>query len=126
MDDVAALCPRVIVIDMGRLSYDGGLDALVRHVRPEKRVVLHLEREVDPEALARLGKVISHRTAEAVLQVPQEAVNSIVTRALATLHVKDLTVENAPLEEVMSELFSRSRAAREARDREAPEEVAVR
>ena len=70
--------------------------------------------------------MISHRTAEAVLQVPQEAVNSTVTRALATLPVTDLTVENAPLEEVMSELFSRSRAAREARDREAPEEVAVR
>jgi hypothetical protein len=28
--------------------------------------------------------------------------------------VRDLTVENPPLEEVMSELFSRSRAAREA------------
>jgi ABC-type uncharacterized transport system ATPase subunit len=30
MDDVAALCPRVIVIDRGRLSHDGGLDELVR------------------------------------------------------------------------------------------------
>jgi ABC-2 type transport system ATP-binding protein len=58
--------------------------------------------------------VVSHDTVEAVLQVPQEAVNSTVTRALATLPVQDLTVENAPLEEVMSELFARSRAARES------------
>lgn len=112
MDDVAALCPRVIVIDKGRLSYDGGLDALVRRVRPEKRVVLHLERPVGPAALAELGRVVSHDTAEAVLQVPQEEVNRTVTRALATLPVQDLTVENAPLEEVMSELFARSREAR--------------
>ena len=34
-------------------------------------------------------------------------------RALSSLPVKDLTVENPPLEEVMSELFARSRAARE-------------
>ena len=114
MDDVAALCPRVIVIDKGRLSYDGGLDSLVRQVRPEKRVVLHLERPVSPADLAQLGKVVTHDTAEAVLQVAQEAVNATVTRALATLPVQDLTVENAPLEEVMSELFARSRAARES------------
>ncbi|HEY3176285.1 MAG TPA: ATP-binding cassette domain-containing protein [Candidatus Polarisedimenticolia bacterium] len=114
MDDVAALCPRVIVIDKGKLSYDGGLDALVRRVRPEKRVVLHLDRPVDAATLAQLGTIVTHDTAEAVLQVTQEAVNATVTRALATLPVRDLTVENAPLEEVMSELFARSRAARES------------
>ena len=37
MDDVAALCPRVIVIDMGRLSYDGGLDALVSNALRARR-----------------------------------------------------------------------------------------
>jgi ABC-2 type transport system ATP-binding protein len=37
-------------------------------------------------------------------------VNSVVGRALATLPVMDLNVENPPLEEVMSELFARSRA----------------
>jgi viologen exporter family transport system ATP-binding protein len=114
MDDVAALCPRVIVIDKGSLSYDGGLDALVRRVRPEKRVVLHLEGPVSAAALAQLGKVVAHDTVEAVLQVAQEEVNATVTKALATLPVLDLTVENAPLEEVMSELFARSRAARES------------
>jgi ABC-2 type transport system ATP-binding protein len=113
MDDVAALCPRVIVIDKGVLSYDGGLEELVRRIRPEKRVVLHLDREVAPELLAELGKVVSSNHASAVLQVPQDAVNAVVGRALQTLPVKDLTVENAPLEEVMSELFTRSRLARD-------------
>ncbi len=114
MDDVAALCPRVIVIDKGKLSYDGTLDDLVRRVRPEKRLVLHLERPVDRADLEPLGQVVSLGRAEAVLQVHQDAVSPTVTRALSSLPVKDLTVENAPLEEVMSELFSRSRAAREA------------
>jgi len=114
MDDVVALCPRVVVIDKGRLSYDGGLDALVRRIRPEKRVVLHLDRAVSAAELAIFGKVVSQDTVEAVLQVPQEKVNETVTRVLATLPVQDLTVENAPLEEVMSELFARSRAAQGA------------
>ncbi len=112
MDDVAALCPRVIVIDKGVLTYDGGLDALVQQVRPEKRVVLNLEQEVDRGLLEALGKVVSFDHASAILQVPQREVNAVIARALQTLPVRDLTVENAPLEEVMSELFSRTRDAR--------------
>ncbi|WNG39791.1 ATP-binding cassette domain-containing protein [Archangium violaceum] len=114
MDDVAALCPRVIVIDKGMLSYDGGLDALVQRVRPEKRVVLRLNQVVDAAALSSLGKVVTHDNVTAVLQVPQEAVNTTVSRALSSLPVQDLTVENAPLEEVMSELFAESKAQRGA------------
>ncbi len=115
MDDVAALCPRVIVIDKGQLSYDGSLEALVQRVRPEKRVVLRLERSVEEGRLAALGKVVLHDSGTAVLQVPQESVNGTVTRALSSLPVMDLTVENAPLEEVMSELFAESKARRQAR-----------
>ncbi|QRK09175.1 ATP-binding cassette domain-containing protein [Archangium violaceum] len=112
MDDVAALCPRVIVIDKGMLSYDGGLDALVQRVRPEKRVVLRMNQVVDAATLTALGKVVTHDNVTAVLQVPQEAVNTTVSRALSSLPVQDLTVENAPLEEVMSELFAESKARR--------------
>ncbi|HZW90597.1 MAG TPA: ATP-binding cassette domain-containing protein [Myxococcaceae bacterium] len=114
MDDVAALCPRVVVIDRGLLSYDGSLDELVRRIRPEKRLVLRLDGPVDRAALEAVGRVISTDAAGVVLQVAQDAVNPAVARALATLPVHDLTVENAPLEEVMSELFAQSRAARGA------------
>jgi ABC-2 type transport system ATP-binding protein len=112
MDDVAALTPRVIVIDKGVLSYDGALDELARRVRPEKRLVLGLDGPVDRSALEALGRVVSVDAAGAVLQVQQDAVNQAVSRALATLPVHDLTVENAPLEEVMSEVFAQGRAAR--------------
>ena len=58
--------------------------------------------------------MVSHEVASATLQIPQDRVNTVVAKALSSLPVQDLTVENPPLEEVMSELFSRSRAAREA------------
>ena len=112
MDDVAALCPRVVVIDQGLLSYDGDLDELARRIRPEKRLVLRLDGPVDRAALEAVGRVVSTDAAGVVLQVAQDAVNGAISRALATLPVHDLTVENAPLEEVMSELFAQSRAAR--------------
>jgi ABC-2 type transport system ATP-binding protein len=110
MDDVAALCPRVIVVDEGKIAYDGALDELVHRVRPEKRVVLRLARAVETRDLEAIGKVVKKDDAEAVLQVPQAEVSATLSRALASLPVRDLTVEDPPLEEVMSEVFERGKA----------------
>jgi ABC-2 type transport system ATP-binding protein len=87
MDDVAALCPRVVVIDKGHLTYDGPLDALVRKVRPQKRVIVRL---CD-------GKQETH-------DVPAAELQPMITRLLAR-GVADLTVEDPPLEDVMRDLF---------------------
>jgi len=106
MDDVAALCPRVIVIDQGKLTYDGTLAALVQRVRPDKRVVLRVSRAVLAADLLGLGKLVRHDETEIVLQVAPDRLNDVVSRALSTLPVTDLLVEAPPLEEVMSELFA--------------------
>ena len=115
MEDVLQLCPRVIVIDRGRLAYDGDLRALSLRVRPDKRIVLRLGAgAVDLPAaqeLARFGKVVSVVAGEAVLQVRAEEVSGAVAGLLAALPVADLTVEDPPLEEVFAELF---RAGRES------------
>ncbi len=114
MDDVAALCPRVIVIDKGQLSFDGKLEELVQKIRPEKQIRLRFSKPVSREAVEALGTVVSFEPAEAQIRLPYDRVNDSVGRALATLPVQDLNVENPPLEEVMSELFARSRAERAA------------
>jgi ABC-type uncharacterized transport system ATPase subunit len=111
MEDVAALCPRVMVIDKGRLIYDGGLAELVRRVRPDKRMLLRLGKPVDRRDLEPLGTIVEHGDAVAVIQVSQEALQSAVARALSTLPLHDLTVEDPPLEEVMRDLFAQGRAA---------------
>jgi len=111
MEDVAALCPRVMVIDKGRLIYDGGLSDLVRRVRPDKRMLLRFSRPVERRDLEALGSVIEHRDAEAIVQVSQDALQPAVARALSSLPLTDLTVEDPPLEEVMRDLFAQGRAA---------------
>ncbi|MFT3706893.1 MAG: ATP-binding cassette domain-containing protein [Archangium sp.] len=113
MDDVAALCPRVIVIDKGLLSFDGKLGDLVQKVRPEKQVTLRFSSPVAKEKVAELGEVVKHEPAEATLRVRHDLINTVVSKALATLPVQDLNVENPPLEEVMSELFSRTKEQKE-------------
>jgi ABC-2 type transport system ATP-binding protein len=111
MDDVAALCPRVIVIDRGRLTYDGALDALVRDVRSDKRITLRFATPVGRAGVEAVGgRVVSFDDDGVVLQVEAKSVRDVVGRALAGLPVEDLRVEDAPLEEVIADLFRRNAA----------------
>jgi ABC-2 type transport system ATP-binding protein len=115
MEDVAQLCPRVIVIDRGRIIYDGDLRALAREIRPDKRIVVSLANGGAAAAdLARLAPVVAREEGQATFQVPAEEVSATVARILAALPVLDLTVSDPPLEEVLSELFRSSRKAGEA------------
>ena len=110
MDDVAALCPRVVVIDKGRLRYDGRLDDLVQTMRPEKRIVVRLGQRVAASDLGGLGRLVENEDTRAVFQVAQADVRETMAALLGRLPIVDLTVEDPPLEEVMSEVFASGRA----------------
>jgi len=107
MADVAALCPRIVVINHGRIIYDGSLPQLVRRTRPEKRVELHLERAIPRPELEALGaRLVSFEGTQAVFHVEQGDLKRLVTQALAALPVVDLSVADAPLETVLADLFA--------------------
>jgi ABC-2 type transport system ATP-binding protein len=73
MEDVQRLCPRVIVIDKGKLVYDGALDELVTQIRPDKRVILRFSRPVDDATSRAYGQRRAHDAGESVLDVHKDA-----------------------------------------------------
>lgn len=86
------------------------LAQLVREMRPEKQVTLKLGRPVTRTELECAGaRVLALSESEAKLQVPQGQLQSAVFALLSQWRVVDLTVEDAPLEEVLSDLFARAR-----------------
>src|SRR5262249_48824925 len=85
MVDVTALCPRVIVIDHGRLLYDGDLSSLVRRVNPDKLVSLKLSQAVARADLERYGEVVEHDEGLARLRVSHDALRGVVSGVLANL-----------------------------------------
>ncbi len=105
MADIAALTPRLLIIDQGRLRYDGDLDALARQVAPERRVVIQ---SVVPELLA-LGFVETE--GRMVATVPAADTNVLVQRTLAIAPLVELSVEVPPLDEVIGRVFREGRPA---------------
>jgi ABC-2 type transport system ATP-binding protein len=114
MEDVAALCPRVIVIDKGRLVYDGDLRGLARRIRPEKRITVRLGDPARGDAIARIGKLVSRSDTEVVLSVDTGVLNQALHDLLAAEPSADLSVEDPPLEEVMREVFQQADSAANA------------
>lgn len=109
MADIAALCPRVILIAGGQVRYDGPLEELVRRWAPERRVVVHTLREPTPEEQAAAGPFTLEDGRLVALVAPDE-LKTTLDRALRALPVRDLTVEEPPLEQVVARLFEQPAA----------------
>jgi ABC-2 type transport system ATP-binding protein len=106
MDDVKALCERVIVIDHGRLIFDGGLRELVQRYADDKVLTVELERVVPREELAEIGEVLAWDGRTATVRVPREEVSARAAGLLARFPVLDLAIAEPDVDEVIRALFS--------------------
>jgi ABC-2 type transport system ATP-binding protein len=113
MQDVTALASRVLIINRGRLLYDGALDALVARIARTKRLELVLGDGVSERRLAEFGTVKSFRSPNAVLEVPRAEAAATSARLLAALPVIDLSIEDPPIEEVIRQAFAEAEGAGE-------------
>ena len=107
MADVKALAERVIVIDHGKLLYDGPLTGLIDRYAPHKTITLHLERPVDRADVAAYGEVVSADDVQVSVRTDKAQAASVTARMLAELPVADLSVEDPPLEYVIDQVFHR-------------------
>jgi len=105
MADVTALCRRVIVINHGRLLYDGNLQRMVEQVAPHKIIHLTLHQAVAPETLARYGEVQRYDGLEVELKVSRYETLRIGAQLLSELPVADVNIAEPPIEEIISEVF---------------------
>ena len=106
MADVTALADRVLIINHGRLLYDGALGALAERIAPVKRVELTFSREVAGAEGERFGVVRSREPRRATLEVPRDGVAQVSGRLLSELPVADLTISDPPIEEVIERVFA--------------------
>ncbi|HWU89382.1 MAG TPA: ATP-binding cassette domain-containing protein [Kofleriaceae bacterium] len=111
MDDVVALCPRIIVIDAGKLIHDGDLRALVKAMDPDKRVSFTLTARVADEELAKVGALLARDGPRVTLRVAEREIPAAIGYVMSELRVTDLAIEDPPLEEILRVMFGRSKEA---------------
>lgn len=105
MDDLIDLAKRVIVIDKGKILFDGELAELVGQFAREKIIKVYLSREGDFKILDKIGKVKKFDFPEVVMSVPRSASAVAAAELLQHFAVYDLTVEEEPIEEIIRRVF---------------------
>ncbi len=106
MADVTALASRVLLINRGRLLYDGELQALVARMTHTKRLELVLGNGVTRDQLAAFGEVREFRFPNAVLEVPRDQATTASARLLAAIPVVDLSIQDPAIEDVIRRAFA--------------------
>jgi ABC-2 type transport system ATP-binding protein len=113
MKDVAALCRRAIVITGGSILYDGSLEQIVDRFTTHKIVTLDLDEAPSRAWLDKLGFPFEVRGPQVTLRIERQRIADVLPEILRSAQVRDVSVEDVPLEEIVAELF-RAGADRQA------------
>ena len=111
MQDIEALCDRIVVIDHGKIMHDGALEAFKHRYGGRKRVVIRLQRAIDEsglDALAREGvswELVSAVECVALVDTAVAPIAEVLQQALDGLPVADIGVEEPTIERVVKQLY---------------------
>jgi ABC-2 type transport system ATP-binding protein len=112
LDDIEELCRRIMIIDRGKLLYDGPLPELKAKLLRTKQIKFALR---DSEAAGTLQRALSSDglDAEAVDEVTYRvrfdrtrvSTSELIRKILAAGDIRDLLIEDEPIEEIIKRIY---------------------
>jgi len=108
--DIERLCPRMILIDHGRVVYDGSVDDVRRTVTAERRLSVDFETDAPAGGLPDGAQLEERARTRLVIRFDRDRIPA--ARLIAWLAerapIADLTLEETPIERIVAELYRRS------------------
>ena len=112
MEDIKGLCKRAVIINQGRIVFDGALSQVNALFEKSKVVKLQLSRPVERDVLSAFGDIKEHSDVAVTLEVPRIELKERSKAILDQLPVVDFTIEDIPVEEGIAMLYQQ----KESRD----------
>jgi ABC-2 type transport system ATP-binding protein len=106
MRDIEELCRRAIIIDHGRIVYDGSLRDLIQRHATHKLIEVQFTQTVPAAACDRFGEVAECDGSRATLRVERDRVPQVAGDLLRELPVADISIVETSAEEVIRGLFA--------------------
>lgn len=108
MEDVEALCERVIIINYGTIIYDGALKKLIDTYANNKIIEVTFTEKISISALTSLGQIKEHQNKRAVIEVQKSEVKEVATKILNDLPVDDILINEISVDEVIRNIFTQT------------------
>ena len=109
MADIQELCERVIIIDHGRIFFDGKLSEIVDRFANFKLVTIQCTgaATLPPEQLSGYGEMVESSATAITLKVKRDRVIAVCKALLDELPVSDIDIQEVPIEDVIRKIFAR-------------------
>ena len=109
MADIQALCQRVIIIDHGKIFFDGKLSEVVDRFADFKLITIQCDGADagSTESLGKYGEVVEKSPGSIKLKVKRDRVIPACKELLDELPVLDIDIEEVPIEDVIRQIFAR-------------------
>jgi ABC-2 type transport system ATP-binding protein len=109
MTDIQELCKRVIIIDKGKIFFDGRLGEIIDRFSGAKIVTLAWQTGVSfpAEDFSRYGELIEQSAQRIQLKVKRDQVIVVCKELLDKVPVTDIDIQEVPIEEVIRQIFAR-------------------
>lgn len=105
MDDLTHLARRVIVIDEGKIIFDGALEDLTTKFAKDKIIKATFSSDVDVKELGKIGSVKKFNFPEVTISVPRSSIVIAASELLQNFPVNDLNVEEISIEDIVRKVF---------------------
>lgn len=105
MADIEKVCDRVIIINQGKIVFDGSMIALTNKYKDRKYFDVILKRKVDREKLEKYGKIVLAHNLSYTLEVSREKQGEAISNIISKLPVEDIDIKPTPLDEIIENLF---------------------
>ncbi|HVB85237.1 MAG TPA: ATP-binding cassette domain-containing protein, partial [Candidatus Dormibacteraeota bacterium] len=112
LDDIEELCRRIMIIDHGRVLYDGQLDRLkeqLLQIKQIKFVLKDLAQAADVAGFNRDGlevERVDDLTFSIRFNRHRVATSDLIRQILSTVEVRDLLIEDEPIEEIIKRIYA--------------------
>ncbi len=108
MDDVRFLAKRIILINQGKIVYDGQLQTIISRYATYKEVEIVFAQPVDHFDFTQLGELKRRLPTKVILKVKRDQLASAISLILKQFSVIDINIRELSLEEIISLIFTSS------------------
>ena len=105
MADIEQVCERIIVINRGRIAFDGKAVELYNAKGHKKQIRIVFDSPVTKEALGGLGTIRKMNGHEVRLEVDADRAAAVASHLFSNYPVKDIGIIDLPLEEIIESIY---------------------
>jgi ABC-2 type transport system ATP-binding protein len=108
MEDIAQLCKRIVIIDLGKIIYDGPLDELTAKYAPNKKITIFFDEEISREDAEKFGKVSEFESLKVCFEIPRSEVKNVTGKILSSdFQIRDIEIDEEDIESIIRHIFTK-------------------